>query len=108
MLVWSSFLVIPAPDNQVSLVLKQIRQNSDSGVPFSTMRRVSGAGSIYVLLNLLHICVWNSTLRPVKGRFTFANQLLVALKWGSLGVERPLDRVLFRSSISGHRHGVCY
>ena len=28
---------------------------------------VSGAASIYVVLNLLHICVWNSTLRPVKG-----------------------------------------
>ena len=31
----------------------------------------------------------------MKGRFTFANQLLVALKWGCLGVERhtslPLD-----------------
>ena len=26
------------------------------------MRGLSGAGSIYVLLNLLHICVWNSTL----------------------------------------------
>ena len=37
--------------------------------PFKSLalRRVSAFVSIYVVLNLLYICVWNSTLRLVKG-----------------------------------------
>ena len=37
--------------------------------PFQSLalRKVSAFVSIYVVLNLLHICVWNSTLRLVKG-----------------------------------------
>ena len=37
--------------------------------PFQSLalRRVSAFVSIYVVLNLLYICVWNSTLRLVKG-----------------------------------------
>ena len=75
--------------------------------PFKSLalRRVSAFVSIYVVLNLLYICVWNSTLRLVKGGLHCKSAFSGGKGGWFRGVGRhtslELEWVPLRSNVSG-------
>ena len=113
-----SLATVPTKDSLNTAYL-QIQSTTNSAkkrpCPFKSLalRRVSAFVSIYVVLNLLHICVWNSTLRLVKGGLHCKSAFSGGKGGWFRGVGRhtslELEWVPLRSNVSGQiEEGGCF